>query len=535
MRAGPGSERCAIVTMSNTKTIAKNTGWYGLETVISSLVTIISSIAIARALGPTKTGFIIYISYVASVVGNFGGFGIPAATRKYMAEFIGGGDKGTARYIFSHTFRMQVALASVATAGILFWVLRDTNNQYHLASALIVLSIWPSMVNSIPAGANAASEDLAANAPASVVSAFVYLFAIAATVLFHWGVTGIGAALLLMRSVDFLVRLFPTMRHMRTWERGHSLPDGVRKRMISFAWQSIATMLLAMIVWERFEVLLLKSLCADIRQVAYYSIAFSMGNTLLLSASIFAGAAGTTIYAQYGRDKSRLPQLTAASFRYLVISTMPLHAVATALAFPALIFFYGGKYSDAAAVVTIAPLLCMPKAFVSPIQGLLESTEHQAYEIATMIVAGLVDVGVTWSLVASHGAVGACIGSGAAQITAVAIMWTIGIRLYRVKLPWVLTAKVAFLSAVAAYCAHLFTARLRPLPGILAGGAAAAIVIAALFYALRVLEPEDHKRFAILTKMLPQPASGLCDRFLTLLIRPRPDGKIETEKMDARV
>jgi O-antigen/teichoic acid export membrane protein len=55
---------------------------------------------INRYLGPEKNGYIVYVSYIASLVSGLGGFGIPATTRKYMAEFIGMGDRGTARYIF---------------------------------------------------------------------------------------------------------------------------------------------------------------------------------------------------------------------------------------------------------------------------------------------------------------------------------------------------------------------------------------------------------------------------------------------------
>ena len=522
--------------MSNTRTITKNTGWYGVDTVTNVLVSAITSIAIARTLGPTKTGYIVFVSYVASVVGSFGGIGIPAATRKYMAEFIGRGDKGTARYIFSRTFWMQFVLASLATAGILLWVLHDANAEYRLAATLIALSIWPSMVNSIPAGANTATENLATNLPGSIASAFVYLFSIFASVVFHWGVTGIGAALLLMRSVDFLVRLFPTVRRILKWERGHVLPEGVRNRMIAFAWQSVTTMLLGLVVWQRFEVLLLKSFCADIRQVAYYSIAFSLGDALLLSSTIFGSAVATTMYAQFGRDKSKLPQLASTTVRYLTLTSMPLHAVATALAFPALIFLYGAKYREAAMVVTIAPLLCMPKAYLGPIQSLLQSTERQAYVIVTMVIAGIVDIGVASALILAHaGAVGACIGSGAAQITAVGIMWAVGMRLYRVKLPWVLAVKVAFISAAAACFAHFIAAQMRPLPGLLLGGTVAVLVVLFLLYLLRVLEPEDRSRFAILIGMLPKPMAKPCDKLLSLLVRRGSADNCSKAEMDVHV
>jgi len=45
--------------MSNTKTIAKNSGWYGTETIVSTVVTLFTSIAINRYLLPSKNGYIV--------------------------------------------------------------------------------------------------------------------------------------------------------------------------------------------------------------------------------------------------------------------------------------------------------------------------------------------------------------------------------------------------------------------------------------------------------------------------------------------
>jgi O-antigen/teichoic acid export membrane protein len=505
--------------MSNTKTIARNTGWSGLETVTNTLVSFITSIAIARTLGPDKNGYIVYVSYIAGVVSTLGGLGISAATRKYMAEFIHKGDKGTARYIFVRTFWMQLLMATLATVAIIYWVLHRADPGYRLAALLIGLSIWPSMVNAIPAGANAATEDLATNIPASIISSFVYLFAIFACVIWHWGVTGIGAAYFVMRVVDFLVRLFPTVRRVLKWESGHSLPEGLRSRMIAFAWQSVTTMMLSLVVWERFEVVLLGRRGAANSEISFYSIAFGLGNMLLLGATIFGSAAGTTIYAQYGRDKSKLPQLASAAFRYLTLTSLPLHAVATALAVPALLFLFGARYAGAAVVVTIAPLLCMPKAFAAPIMTLLQSTERQVYVIVTMVIAGIVDVCVTWTLIPAYGAVGACIGSGAAQISAVGIMWTIAVQKFGIKLPWRLTAKVVAISAAAALAAHFVSGLLSPLWGILLGGSTALAVLVIMTYLLRILEPQDHVRFAQLSGALPRPLSAFMDKVLALLIR----------------
>jgi len=505
--------------MSNTKTIAKNTGWYGVENMVNAGIGLLTSVAIARTLGPSKTGYIVYVSFIASVVSSLGGIGIPATTRKYMAEFIGRGDRATARFIYRRTLLLQTALATLATVGLLCWVLRNAAGNYKLASVLIVLSIWPSMVNAISAQANAAAEDMAANMPASVTSAFTYFVLITATVVLKWGVVGVGAALLSMRAVDFSVRFFPTIKRVRTWEMTHLFPVQLRKRMMSFAWKSVATMTVALIVWNRSEVLLLGKFCKDIRQIAFYSIAFSMADMLLLGATIFGSAAGITVYAQYGRDKSKLPDLTATSFRYLALVSIPLHFITVALAAPALLVVYGTRYTGAAIVVTLAPLLCLPKAFLAPAQSLLQSTERQSYVIWATVVAGIIDWGVAWWLIRAHGAVGACIGSGAAQLTAVGIMWAVCIHLYKVKLPWMQTAKIAFISVLAALTAHFIALRLAPLWAVLCGGSASVIVLFGLFYLMRVLEPEDHTRLGTLVRMLPKPIAGVVDKVLSILAR----------------
>jgi len=504
---------------SNTKTIARNTAWYGLENVINAVVGLSTSIAIARTLGPSKMGYIIYMIWIAQVVSSLGGMGIPATTRKYMAEFLGMGDRGTARFIYLRTLLLQSLLATVATTGLLLWVLRDAAGEYKLASALIVLSIWPSMVNFISAQANVATEELSTNLPASVVSTIVFFIGVAATVVLKLGVVGFGASMLAMRLADFLVRVFPTFARIFAWETTHVFPTGLRKRMTAFAWQSVTSMIVALVVWDRSEFFLLKHLCPDIRQVSYYSVAFSMAERLLISSMIFGSATGATIFAQYGRDKTRLSDLAASAFRYLALTSIPLHLIAASLAVPALLLLYGNDYRGAAFVVMLAPLLCMPKAFIGPVQSLLESNERQRYIILATVLAGIVDVGVAWWLIPVHGAVGACIANGAAQLTAVGLMWTIGIRLYKVKLPWLQLAKIGSISILASLTAHFIAIHLEPLWAILLGGSASMVVLFGLLYALRVLELQDHDRFKILAGMLPGPLVGPASKLLAVLTR----------------
>lgn len=365
--------------MTNTKTIARNSGWFGLESLVSTVISLVTSIVIARTLGPTRMGYLIYVFWVVSVVSGLAGTGIPATTRKYMAEYLGKGDRGTARFIYFRTLWLQSMMALVATSAVLVWVLIDSAPAYKLASALIAVSVLPSLINSVPALANVASEDLASNVPASIASTLIYFLVVVLSLWLHWGVTGVALAFLLSRVGDCLIRAIPASLRFAAWEKTSVLPEGIARRMITFAWQSVASMLAALIVWNRSEIFLLKHMSTDVRQIAFYSVAFGMGDKLLMAASIFGAAAGTTIFAQFGRDKSRLPEIAATSLRYLVILSFPLHSIAAALAVPAMIVMYGQQYAGAALVVAIAPLLCMPRLSLAPFRTCSRATRSRSW------------------------------------------------------------------------------------------------------------------------------------------------------------
>lgn len=505
--------------MSNTKTIAKNTGWYGVETAIDNFLTLFTSIAIARYLGPKTAGYIIFVQYLAGITGSLGSVGIPVTLRKYMAEFLGKGDRGTARYIFLRTLLLQTLLATVATAGIVLYVHSDPNANLRLAGILIALSIWPQMINSISAQANVAAEDLFRNMPASAVSILVFFLSIMATVIFHWGVVGVGASVLVCRSVDFLVRFIPTFTWIFRWETTHAHPEGLEKRAIRFAWQSLIVMGLGLIVWDRSELILLKYLSSDISQIAFYSVAFSMAGRLLVTSTIFGSATAATIFAQYGRDETKLPGLVSSAYRYLALTSIPIHTIFTALAVPVLLVLYGGKYAGAEAVVVIAPLLCMSKAFFGPVQSLLQSFEKQHLVIAVTVLAGAVDIGVAWLLIPAHGAVGACIANGVAQFLAVGLLWGVAIVVFKIKLPWLLTAKVAFASAAAAVAGHFCAQGLAPIWAVLVCGSVSMAVLFVLFYLFRILQEEDRSRFNEIASMLPGPFPALAKTVVSVLIR----------------
>src|SRR5580658_5374500 len=99
----------------NTKTITKNSFWYGIETLANLFLTFFTSIVIARAFGPDKLGYFLYLWWIAGIAGALGGLGIPAATRKYMSEYFGRDQMGVAKTVFYRTLRLQTLMAAAIT------------------------------------------------------------------------------------------------------------------------------------------------------------------------------------------------------------------------------------------------------------------------------------------------------------------------------------------------------------------------------------------------------------------------------------
>ena len=281
------------------------------------------------------------------------------------------------------------------------------------------------------------------------------------------------------------------------------MPPDLSTRMRRFAMQSVTGMLLTLIVWDRSEVFLLKHFSPDIRQIAFYSLAFSLAEKLLVFPTVFASATGTSMFAQFGRDRTRLSGLTAASVRYLGLTSIPLHIIATSLAGAAMLVFYSKQYSGAITVAMAAPLLCLPKAFLTPVQTMFEAVERQSYFIYATLIASALDVTVAIALIPRYGALGAAIGSGGAQMLCVGTLWTLAIRRYDVRLPWRFLGKVVGISVMAALVAYLAVLRTPALVGLLLGGVLATVTFVVLADLTQVFEAEDLSRFSVLVKACP--------------------------------
>jgi O-antigen/teichoic acid export membrane protein len=501
----------------STKVIARNSVWLGLETSIDFVASMFASISIARGIGPEHLGYYVYIYWLTRMSVILGNVGIPAMAVKYMAEYAGRDMPEVAKSLYRFALRIQIILACGITAGGLVLVYFFGSPTYRWPSILLVLSILPAMVNTLPTIANISIERPDKNVPGSFVSSIVYALAVAASLLYGWGLSGIALGIFISRSLEFTVRFIPVTRRFRT-VADVAIPADVREKMFRFSAQSMVIMVLGVVVWDRSEILFLKHFCTDIRQIAFYSVAFNLCEQALSIVRIFGNSIATTVRAQYGRDQGRLLAMMASASRYIALIAFPLYFGMAALAGPAIRVAYGDAYASAIPVLVITALLTIPKAFQSPIQAMLQSTERQGFLMKWSLVSAALNLMLDWLLIPRYGAVGAAYGNGLAQMFAVVGFWAGSVRMLRLQLPYGKLLRVllatALMAAVVTIPVHSFGSWTAIAIGIPAG----TVTFLLLLRLLGTMDQEDRGRFLQLRSAVPKPLHAIFDRLITSLV-----------------
>jgi O-antigen/teichoic acid export membrane protein len=506
---------------SNTKTVGRNFVSMGLEVVITLVSTLMTTVFIARAIGPTRLGYFSLVMWLTSITCSVGSLGIPLTTLKYMGEFLGGGQKDLARAVFFYNLRAQIAISSVLSVISMIAVFILVDPQYRICSALLVLSMVPNMVTFVPSQANTAAENSAINTKGAFVAAIVYMSAVAVSLLLGWDLVGIAAGVFLYRTAELAVKIIPVLKSMEAVPRV-PLPAEIRRRMFKFSGLSTGLMLLQIVVWDRSDIIFLKLLQPDIRQLAFFSVCFSVADRLMRMPQSFAISLSATQMAEYGRDKKNLFKITSQAFTYVLMGALPILIGVACIGGPFIRVVYGSQYLPAIPVFVVVILFSIPKAVLTPAQTLLYSVEDLGFILKWGCAAGVANVVLDITLIPSHGATGAAFANGLAQTFAAAAIWSRVLIRYPVRIDTSIllrlaAAILAMAAAVLGVVAMPFGPALR-LTFAIPTGVAVFMITSRVFM---VLQKEDRRRLLELSTSVPMPVRTWFMRVVDFLV-PRP-------------
>jgi len=493
----------------------------GLEVVITFVCALLTTVVIARVIGPTRLGYFNLIFWLTSITCSVGSLGIPLTTFKYMGEFLGGGQKQLARAVFFHNFWAQTVIACALTVIGMITVFTLVDPAYRVCSILLVLSMVPNMMTFVPSQANSAAEDAALNTRGAFVGAIVYVVAVAVSLLLGWNLVGIAAGVLLYRTAELAVKIVPVLASMKSVPRV-PVPREIRRRMFSFSGLSTGLMILQIVIWDRSDIIFLKLLQPDIRQLAFFSVCFSVADRLMRIPQTFANALSATQMAEYGRDKARLFRMTSTASTYVLLGALPILIGVACIGGPFVRVMYGTQYLPAIPVFIVVALLGIPKAILTPAQTLLYSAEDLGFILKWGCVAAAVNILLDLALIPSHGALGAAWANGVAQSFAALTIWGRVLARYPVQIDKPVLLRLA--AATLAMAIVVLGIVAMPLTALLKLGIAVpagAIVFLVTSRMFAVLHKDDRRRLLQLSALLPAPVGSSFNRLVDFLV-PQP-------------
>jgi O-antigen/teichoic acid export membrane protein len=443
-----------------------------------------------------------------------------------MGEFLGGGQKELARAVFFYNLWAQTAISCVLTVIGMVAVFTVADPAYRLCSILLVLSMIPNMITFVPSQANSAAEDASLNTRGAFVGALVYVVAVAVSLWLGWNLVGIAAGVLLYRTAELAVKTVPVLRSMKSVPRV-PLPREIRKRMFSFSGLSTGLMILQIVIWDRSDIIFLKLLQPDIRQLAFFSVCFSVADRLMRVPQTFANALSPSQMAEYGRDKERLFKMTSKASTYILLGALPILIGIACVGGPFVRVMYGSQYLPAIPVFIVVALLSIPKAVLTPAQTLLYSAEDLGFVLKWGCVAAAMNVLLDVALIPSHGALGAAWANGIAQTFAALTIWGRVLVRYPVRIdgPVVLRLAAATL-AMAAVVLGIVATPFDPLIKLSVAVPAGAIVFLVTSRMFAVLQKDDRRRLLQFSALLPTPVGSSFKCLVDFLVPQTPAAEV---------
>lgn len=507
--------------MGHVRTIARNSLWSLSDSLLGMVNSLGCSIAVARVMGPEKLGYYQYIVWLTAMASWIAAFGIPAATRRFAAEAIGRGDFALARTIVRATSRVQLYFAMVATLGGMGAVYFLVPRVHWSFAFVTMVSVLPFLMYGIPSAAISATEDLAPNVKASLVSTVVAGGTTAAALVFHWGLPGLAASILAARTVDYVLRQIIYKRIFSTFPDDGAearIPDELKAKIRQFCWQVTIVTALEIVVWDRSEMFFLERY-STIVQVAFYSLGFNLSQNLLMLPRVATTAAAATIAVQQGRDPGQTSGLAIGTMRVLALICIPAAFGMSALAEPILRIAYGAKYLPAIPVLGLLAIFTLGKALQLPARQLLMHTDRQGLLVKWGAALAVLNVGLDLFFIINRGggAMGAAIAKSIVLgVAAVSVWWIVAVS-FRVRLPLGRLARMFVASVIMFVAVKAVVRAVPPLAAVVLGPPLGVVLILGLFRLLRCLSPEDREPLRSLGRKIPGRLRGGWTRIVEFL------------------
>jgi O-antigen/teichoic acid export membrane protein len=426
----------------------RNMFFSGARLVIALSASVATSAIIARHLGPADTGRYSYWVWIVGTLATLASIGLPAALTKYVSEYIGKDEIGTAVRVAKRLLLTQLKVASGVAIATACFVSFKT--PYRGIIGLTAVMIFAQALQQSLGAALIGVQRFDRLALIGLYVALASVISVAVAALLHAGVMGMLWAALGAMGVGiwfYYHAVAKSLLKLPGSVESMPLPAGTFRRIRTFSATVSYVLLLDMIVWQRSEVLFLKWF-STLPQIGFYTLAYSVVSRLSDVASTFSNILLPLFSETYGRSGlQEIRPVLVSALRYLQMLMVPICLLGIVVATPLVKLIYGPEFLPVARPLQ---LLFLGLSFTSVgvvISPLILGTENQRVIAKWGTVVAILNISLDLVLIPKYAALGASIANCTAQIAGVLGGIIYVVRYMRITLP--------LKSTFAIYCAAL--------------------------------------------------------------------------------
>jgi O-antigen/teichoic acid export membrane protein len=403
--------------------IARNTVFNSLSSLIGAGAGFVTSIVIARGLGPTGSGVYTLVIWTAIGATSIVSAGLTFAIIKFVAQYDLRTQRETLVAVVGFGLRAQALLALAGGAALALgsgllaeaFNIPDAQSLFALASLVVVLGA----LTQASAAPIAGLERQALLVPLGALNVLGLLGG-AIVVLLVWD-AAIRALIVCQIVVGFVVLAV----HLGVLSRlveiriGGKIPTPLKRRIASYAASMTVMSTLGLVVWQRFEVFILGYFRPS-SDVAFYSIAYAMAEALqqMLPAALSAALFPSLSRAFALRDHEYAGRAYQSALRYTTMMITPVAVTGALLGGPAIHILYGDQFAAAALPLAILLFSAGVQRLTYSSIAILLASDHDRLMVWFTAAFAVVNAGLAVALIPSFGVVGATIAATVTQFVA---------------------------------------------------------------------------------------------------------------------
>ena len=425
--------------------------------VLSTVISAVGTIVVARLLGPENMGLYAIALAAPNLIATFRDWGVTTAMIKYSAEYNNQNDVAKIKSIFVSglVFEIIVGLALSVLSLALSQFLAEFYGRPAIVQLIQIASLFiltGALVNTATA-AFTGLEKMHLNSVMLIVQSIVKTALIIALVVLGLGtlgaVIGFSAGVLFAGSIGVLL--------MYTMYRSLPKPAGSKlelikttKTMLKYGLPlSIGAILSGFLT--QFYGFIMAFFVTDNALIGNYSVALNF----VVLITFFATPVTTMLFPAFSKldaqkDREVLKNVFQYSVKYAALIVMPVTTMVMALAQPAIGTIFEAKYVQAPLYLALLSVIYLFSALGSLSTGnLINGQGFTKYNLKLTLLTVVTGFPLSFVLVSQFGIIGLIVTTTIVGLPGFFLSLRFIKKNFGVSLDWVSSAKIAFSSAAA--------------------------------------------------------------------------------------